>query len=336
MTKTFIIAEAGVNHNGNIDIACQLVDIAANAGADAVKFQTFQAEALASVSASKAAYQQLLTDSGETQQQMLKRLELSKDDHVRLIQHCRQRHIQFLSTPFDMPSIALLAELGVSPIKIASGEITNLPYLRAIGKLKREVILSSGLSTLEEIGDALEILEASGTPRKNITVLHANTAYPTPVEDINLKAMLSIQNAYGVKVGYSDHSLGITTPIAAVALGAQIIEKHFTISRSMEGPDHASSLEPTELTAMVTAIRDVEKMLGNGIKKPSPSELINLYAARKSIVARRTIEAGELITEEHITAKRPGGGISPMQWDNIIGQKANRSYQPDEPLDKAL
>jgi N,N'-diacetyllegionaminate synthase len=331
MNKTFIIAEAGVNHNGSLEMAFQLIDAAVAAGADAVKFQTFKAEKIIAVNAPKAGYQKDTTGSNESQLEMVKKLELDEKAHILLKQHCQEKGIQFLSTPFDLESIDLLSRLGVEIYKIPSGEITNLPYLRKMGTLKKGLILSTGMADLGEIEDALEILAESGTPLKNITVLHCNTEYPTPFEDVNLKAMLTIENAFpGVAVGYSDHTNGIEVPIAAVAMGASVIEKHFTLDRNLPGPDHRASLEPSELSAMISGIRNIEKALGTGEKKPSPSELKNKPVARKSIVAAFPINKGETFTDLNITTKRPGTGISPMRWDEIIGHKAVKAYRSDE------
>ncbi len=328
--SVFIIAEAGVNHNGLIDNAYRLIDVAVEAGADAVKFQTFKAEKLVSKSADKANYQKQTTDESETQFEMIKKLELSVDVHKKLIKYCNERGIMFLSTPFDHDSINLLNELGLEIMKIPSGEITNLPYLRHIGALKKKVILSTGMSTLEEVGDALSILINAGTAKENITVLHANTMYPTPLNDANLNAMLTIQQEFDITVGYSDHTMGIEADIAAVAMGASIIEKHFTLDNSLSGPDHKASLEPKELKAMVTSIRNIEKALGNGVKVPSNSEKPNISVARKSIVANQTIKIGDIFTEENITVKRPGNGISPMKWDEVVGSVSEKDYQIDE------
>jgi N,N'-diacetyllegionaminate synthase len=328
--SVFIIAEAGVNHNGLIDNAYRLIDVAVEAGADAVKFQTFKAEKLVSKSADKANYQKQTTDESETQFEMIKKLELSVDVHKKLIKYCNERGIMFLSTPFDHESINLLNELGLEIMKIPSGEITNLPYLRHIGALKKKVILSTGMSTLEEVGDALSILINAGTAKENITVLHANTMYPTPLNDANLNAMLTIQQEFDITVGYSDHTMGIEADIAAVAMGASIIEKHFTLDNSLSGPDHKASLEPKELKAMVTSIRNIEKALGNGVKVPSNSEKPNISVARKSIVANQTIKIGDIFTEENITVKRPGNGISPMKWDEVVGSVSEKDYQIDE------
>ena len=330
MDKVFIIAEAGVNHNGSIALAKKLIDVASEAGADAVKFQTFKAEKLVSKNAPKAAYQQETTDATESQFEMIKKLELDVNAHKELMTYCKQKHIMFLSTPFDHDSIELLNNLGLEIFKIPSGEITNLPYLRHIGSLKKRVIMSTGMADIGEIEDALDVLITAGTPKENITILHANTMYPTPMEDVNLRAMQTIACTFGCDVGYSDHTLGIDVPIAAVAMGAKVIEKHFTLDKTMEGPDHKASLEPDELKAMVQAIRNIEKALGTGIKKPSPSERPNIEVARKSIVAARPIKKGELFTEENLTIKRPGNGISPMRWDEIIGTEAQKDYKVDE------
>ena len=330
MDKVFIIAEAGVNHNGSIALAKKLIDVASEAGADAVKFQTFKAEKLVSKNAPKAAYQKKTTDPAESQFEMIKKLELDVNAHKELMTYCKQKGIMFLSTPFDHDSIELLNNLGLEIFKIPSGEITNLPYLRHIGSLKKRVIMSTGMADIGEIEDALDVLITAGTPKENITILHANTMYPTPMEDVNLRAMQIIACTFGCDVGYSDHTLGIEVPIAAVAMGAKVIEKHFTLDKTMEGPDHKASLEPDELKAMVQAIRNIEKALGSGIKKPSPSERPNIEVARKSIVAARPIKKGELFTEENLTIKRPGNGISPMRWDEIIGTEAQKDYKVDE------
>lgn len=330
MSKVFIIAEAGVNHNGNIETAKKMVDAAVDAGADAVKFQTFKAEKLVCRNAQKAEYQKKTTDKNESQFEMIKKLELDLNAHRELIMHCTERGIVFLSTPFDLDSIHLLHELGLEIFKIPSGEMTNLPYLKEIGTLKKKVIMSTGMANLKEIGVTLDILTQAGTSKENITVLHCNTEYPTPFEDVNLLAMLTIQEAFKVKVGYSDHTLGIEVPIAAVALGAKVIEKHFTLGKNMQGPDHKASLIPEELNGMVRAIRNIEKALGSGIKKPSHSELKNKPVARKSIVAVKSIKKGEVFTSENITAKRPGIGISPLEWDRVIGSKALRNFDEDE------
>lgn len=328
--STFIIAEAGVNHNGSLEIAKKMVDAAVDAGADAVKFQTFKAEKLVCRNAQKAEYQKKTTDKNESQFEMIKKLELDLNAHRELIMHCTERGIVFLSTPFDLDSIHLLHELGLEIFKIPSGEITNLPYLRKIGSLRKNIIMSSGMADLGEIEDALDILIESGTPREDITVLHCNTEYPTPFEDVNLLAMLTIKETFKVEVGYSDHTLGIEIPLAAVALGASMIEKHFTLDRNMEGPDHKASLEPYELKNMVKFIRNIEKSFGNGVKKPSQSEIKNKSVIRRSIVAARDIKRGEIFTGGNITVKRPGVGLNPMRWDEIVGQKAKRDFEEDE------
>ena len=328
MNKTFIIAEAGVNHNGSLEMAFQLIDVAVAAGADAVKFQTFKAEKGIAVTAPKAGYQKETTGSDESQLEMVRKLELDETAHTMLHQYCQHKGIQFLSTPFDLESIDLLNRLGLEIFKIPSGEITNLPYLRKLGASGKRLILSTGMADLGEIEDGLDVLTESGTPLENITVLHCNTEYPTPFEDVNLKAMLTIRNAFpGIAVGYSDHTIGINVPIAVVAMGARVIEKHFTLDRDLPGPDHRASLEPHELAAMISGIRNIEKALGTGIKKPSPSELKNMPATRKSIVAAAPIKEGETFTEINITVKRPGTGMSPMRWDEIIGRKAAKPYR---------
>lgn len=330
MIKTFIIAEAGVNHNGSLELAKKLVDVAADAEADAVKFQTFKADNLVSKDAQKAEYQKQTTASDESQYEMIKKLELDENAHCELIEYCNQKKIMFLSTPFDHDSIDMLNDFGMPIFKIPSGEITNLPYLKHIGRIGKEVILSTGMADLGEIEDALDILMQAGTHKENIIVLHATTEYPCPIDEVNLRAMQTIHAAFGIKVGYSDHTQGIEVPIAAVALGACAIEKHFTLDRAMEGPDHKASLEPQELAAMVQSIRHVERALGVGIKKPSKSEAKNMVIARKSIVAAGPIKAGDVFSEHNLTVKRPGSGISPMRWGEVIGQVAARDYQGDE------
>lgn len=328
--KTFIIAEAGVNHNGNVGTAKKLIDIAAAAGADAVKFQTFTAEKIVSRHAPKAEYQKKITGKKESQFEMLKRLELSRKDHQALLVHCRQRRVVFLSTAFDIDSVDFLNKLGLSIFKIPSGEITNLPYLRKIGGLKKKVLLSTGMADLREVENALNILIESGTKKERITVLHCTTAYPTPLRDVNLRAMITMRDAFQVNVGYSDHTLGIEIPVAAVAMGATVIEKHFTLGRNMPGPDHSASLETDELRQMIRSIRNVEKALGNQMKKATPSEKKNLAVARRSIIAARDIRKGEVFTEKNTTAKRPGTGLSPMRWDEVLGRKAARKFFTDE------
>ncbi|MEE3744931.1 N-acetylneuraminate synthase [Campylobacter porcelli] len=330
MQKVYIIAEAGVNHNGSLDIAKALIDEAYRAGADAVKFQTFKAENLASKTALKASYQKQTTNANQSQYDMLKSLELSYDDHVELISHAKSLGIDFLSTAFDIDSANMLYELGIKSFKIPSGEITNLPLLRTIAKFQKPIILSTGMATMSEISDALSIL-TQYTKLENITILHANTQYPTPFCDVNLKAMNSIGAEFGVKFGYSDHTLGIYVPIGAVALGASVIEKHFTLDKTQNGPDHKASLEPNELKMMVDGIRAMEVSLGDGIKRPSPSEIENINIVRKSIVAKRDIIKGEILNEQNITTKRSLLiGISPMKWDKVIGQIAKKDYKKDE------
>lgn len=328
--RTLIIAEAGVNHNGDISLAKRLIDAAAEAGADLVKFQTFCADRLVTRTAAKAEYQTRTMDGTETQHAMLSRLELSPGIHDELIAHCSARRIGFLSTGFDIESVDLLVGLGQNLFKIPSGEITNLPYLRGIGQLGKEVILSTGMANLSEVEAALDTLEKAGTPRGQITVLHCTTEYPTPMDEVNLRAMQTLQTAFGVRVGYSDHTPGIEVAIAAVAMGASVIEKHFTLDRSLPGPDHQASLEPQELRAMVAAIRNIEQALGDGVKRLTPSEARNRPVARKSIVASRTIKAGEMFSKENLTAKRPGTGISPMRWDEVVGRRAGRDFAVDE------
>ena len=330
--NVFIIAEAGVNHNGSITLAKKLIDVAAKSGANAVKFQTFKAEKLLSKAAEKAEYQKQTTDLSESQFDMLNRLELDLNSHKELISHSKEKGIMFLSTAFDHNSIDLLNDLGLSIFKIPSGEITNLPYLRHIGSLNKNVILSTGMSNLEEIDEALKILISSGTKKENITVLHANTMYPTPMEDVNLNAMKTISDVFDIEIGYSDHTLGIEVDIAAVAMGAKIIEKHFTLDREMEGPDHKASLEPFELKSMVDAIRNIEKAMGDGIKRPTKSEKPNIDIARKSIVTIKSIAKGDRFTEKNVAVKRPGTGLSPMKWDSIVGTTAERDYKLDELL----
>ncbi len=328
----FIIAEAGVNHNGSIELAKALIDVAAQAGTDAVKFQTFKADKLVSKTAQKASYQKETTDADESQYTMIKKLELDEEAHHELIAYCNAKNILFLSTPFDHESIDLLANLGMKIFKIPSGEITNLPYLRHIGSLKKEVILSTGMATIDEIDAALHILTTAGTAKENITVLHATTEYPCPMDEVNLRAMQTIHETFDIRVGYSDHTRGIEVPIAAAAMGGSVIEKHFTLDKEMEGPDHKASLEPDELIAMVQAIRNIEKALGDGVKRPTPSERKNISVARKSIVASRAITKGERLCAENITVKRPAEGINPMRWDEIIGTIASKNYDEDEAI----
>jgi N,N'-diacetyllegionaminate synthase len=331
--KTLIIAEAGVNHNGDINLAKQLIDAAAEAGADIVKFQTFNAKRQVTRTAKKADYQVQTTDSTESQHEMLRRLELTEEMHHKLIAHCKTCNIAFLSTGFDIESVDLLVSLGQECFKIPSGEITNLPYLRHIGQLGKTVILSTGMATMGDIEATIDVLEQAGTQRNKLTVLHCTTEYPTPMAEVNLRAMQSIRSSFGVAVGYSDHTQGIEVAIAAVAMGATVIEKHFTLDRNLSGPDHKASLEPAELKAMVTAIRNIEMAMGDGIKRLTPSEARNKPVARKSLFAKREIKAGEVFTAENLTAKRPGNGISPMRWDEVLGKKAPHDFIEDELID---
>lgn len=328
MSSVFIIAEIGVNHNGDIELAKRMIDAAANAKVDAVKFQSFHAKLLVTQQANKAEYQ--IKNSGKTgtQYDMLKKLELNEEEHKCLMRYCEEKNILFLSSAFDLESIEMLDKLGLKIFKIPSGEITNYPYLKKIASLKRRVILSTGMSTIQEIQDAIEVLKKNGTT--DIVLLQCNTEYPTPMEDVNLRSMVTLQNKFGLCVGYSDHSLGIEVPIAAVAMGAQVIEKHFTLDKTMQGPDHKASLEPHELADMVRKIRNIEKALGSIEKIVSTSENKNKEIARKSIVAARKINKGEVYTEENLTTKRPGNGISPMRWEELIGKTANKDYKEDE------
>ena len=326
-----IIAEAGVNHNGNINNAKKLIDVAAEAGVDYVKFQTFKANKIVTMQAEKADYQNKNTNSFDTQYEMLKKLELSKDSHHLLIKYCNHKGVKFLSTGFDEDSLEFLHGIGIKLAKIPSGEITNYPYLKKVAKLFKEVVLSTGMSDIDDINNALAILLKFGVKKENITILHCNTEYPTPMSDVNLKAMLHIQNELDVKIGYSDHTLGIEVPIAAVSLGAMVIEKHFTLDRNLPGPDHKASLEPNELKQMVKSIRNIEKALsGSEIKEPSKSELKNKQVIRKSIVATRPITKGETFNNNNIGTKRPGTGISPINWERVIGQVSNDNFDKDE------
>lgn len=326
--KTTIIAEAGVNHNGSVKLAKQMIEEAARAGADYIKFQTFKPEKLVSKYAQKADYQKKTTGNNESQLQMLEKLALSYDDFVELKRYCEQSGIGFLSTPFDEDSIRFLDSLDMDFWKIPSGEITNYPYLVQIAQTGRDIVLSTGMCEMDEIADAMKVLEESGAG--NISLLHCNTEYPTPYEDVNLLAMKQMRTAFKKQVGYSDHTVGIEVPIAAVALGAEIIEKHFTLDKNMEGPDHKASLEPLELSQMICSIRHIEKSLGDGNKKRTASEQHNIAAARKSIVAKCAISKGDIFTEANLTVKRPGSGISPMKWKELIGTKAQRDYVEDE------
>jgi N,N'-diacetyllegionaminate synthase len=324
----FVIAEAGVNHNGDIEIAKKMIAIAKSCGVDAIKFQTFKSEKLVSKFANKADYQISNTKNNDSQLEMVKKLELSYSEFYNLKKYCDELDIIFMSTPFDFESINFLNELEMDTYKIPSGEITNLPYLRKIAKLNKSIIMSTGMSTLDEIEQAITILKDNGT--EDITLLHCTTEYPAPIDEINLKAMCSLKEKFELNIGYSDHTTGIEVPIAAVAMGAKVIEKHFTLDKTMEGPDHKASLEPDELSAMVKAIRKIELALGDGVKKPSKSEVKNINIARKSIVANCPIKKGEAFTENNITVKRPGNGISPMKWDIVLGQLAKRDFVEDE------
>lgn len=326
--SVLIIAEAGVNHNGSKDLAKQMIMEAKKAGVDYVKFQTFIPENLVSKNASKAEYQKETTGVDESQLQMLQSLALTEADFVELKEYCNEVGVGFISTPFDLDSLAFLETLDMDFWKVPSGEVTNLPYLEAIAHTGRKVIMSTGMCEVEELEQAVAVLEKNGT--NDIVLLHCNTQYPTPFEDVNLYAMKHIADVTHKEVGYSDHTIGIEVPIAAVALGARVIEKHFTLDRNMEGPDHRASLEPDELKMMVTSIRNIEKAIGDGEKKPTKSEKENVNVARKSLVAKRKIKAGEIFTEENITTKRPGNGISPMRWYEIIGLVARRDFCEDE------
>jgi len=326
-----IILEAGVNHNGSLSRAKKMIDIASKAKVDYVKFQTFVADELVTKSAPKANYQKVNTKKKrETQYEMLKKLELSENAHIQLIKHCKKRKINFLSSPFSVKSFNLLKKLGLKIIKIPSGEINNYPYLKHIGKFNKKIIISSGMSNLIEIKNAVKILTSAGTLKKNITVLHCNTEYPSPLKDINLNAMLTIKKKLGLKIGYSDHSLSRMVPIAVTTLGAQIIEKHFTMDKNLPGPDHKASLNPSEVFQMVNDIREVEKILGSYIKKPTTSEKKNIKIARKSIVAKTSIKKGEIFSEDNITTKRPGYGISPMRWNKILNKISNKNYKKND------
>lgn len=327
LKKVLIIAEAGVNHNGSLDLAKKLVEKACDAGADVVKFQTYNTRKFVSKYAEMADYQKKNTGKFETQQEMLSKLMLQAEDFKELADYCKNLKIGFLSTPFDIESIRYLNSIQ-HQWKVPSGEITNYPYLVEIAKTGKDVILSTGMSTLEEIDAALYVLKRNGT--KKVTILHCTTDYPTPMEDVNLNAMLTLKNQFACPVGYSDHTQGIEIPIAAVGMGAEVIEKHFTLDRNMAGPDHKASLEPNELASMVKAIRKIECAMGDGVKKPTDSEKLNMIAARKSIVAAKAISKGEFFTEENLTTKRPGNGISPMKWTEIIGSRSNKDYVEDE------
>jgi N,N'-diacetyllegionaminate synthase len=331
--SVLVIAEAGVNHNGDLDLARQLVDVAARAGADVVKFQTFSADRLVTAAARQADYQTRNTGIEESQHAMLKRLELSRSDHLDLIAHCRSAGIEFFSTGFDTGSVDMLLELGARRIKIPSGELTNLPFLRHIGRAARDVILSTGMGTFDEVAAAVDALERAGTPRARITVLHCTTNYPAGMEEVNLRAMAAMGEKLAVRVGYSDHTIGIEVALAAVALGATVIEKHFTIDRTLPGPDHKASLEPAELAAMVAGIRNVERALGTDEKRPSAAEIANRAVVRRSLVAARPIAAGEAFAADNLAVKRPGTGVSPMRWDEVVGRQAPRAFDTDEAIE---
>ena len=335
MNNVIIIAEAGVNHNGSIDLAKKLIDAAVNAGVDFVKFQTFKSESLVSKSAIKASYQiENTNDTSESQLQMLKKLELTMEQHYEIVSYCKEKNISFFSTAFDIESLEFLKELGLSMVKIPSGEITNLPYLRKAAELFSEIIISTGMSTMNDIEQAVNVFLKAGHNQNNISIMHCNTEYPTEMKDVNLLAMNTIQLKFSTKVGYSDHTLGTEVPIAAVALGAKIIEKHFTLDRNLPGPDQLASLEPNELKFMVDSIRNIELAIsGSGEKLPSESERKNIEIARKSIVAKTNILKGDMFSEKNITTKRPGNGLSPMQWDNVIGKIANKNFNEDDLID---
>lgn len=325
----FIIAEAGVNHNGSLALAKKLIDQAALAGVDAVKFQSFKANSLMTKAAPKADYQKKTTGN-ESQYEMIKRLELDDDAHIVLRDYARQKGLEFMSTPFDLESIDLLERIGVKRYKVGSGDLTNLPYLRKMAGKGLPIILSTGMATLAEIRKVIQAIKQTGYPLEKLTLLHATTEYPAPIQEVNLKAMVSMKNEFKITVGYSDHTKGIEVPIAAAALGAEVIEKHFTLDRTMEGPDHMASLEPDELKQMVIAIRNVEQALGNGEKSPSPGEIMNQEAARKSLVAASKIQKGEPFSPENLCVKRPGSGISPLRWDEFIGRPSPKNYEKDE------
>lgn len=330
--SVIIIAEAGVNHNGNLENAYRLVDAAVDAGVDYVKFQTFKAANLVSVKAKKAEYQiENTKNSTESQLQMLQKLELTEDDHEKIIGYCNSKNIKFFSTAFDLDSLEYLSKIGMDMVKIPSGELTNLPYLRKAANLFKKIIISTGMATLDEIGDAVAVFIQLGITKENITILHCNTEYPTPMKDVNLLAMFHIEKEFKTSIGYSDHTLGIEVPIAAVALGAVMIEKHFTLDKTMEGPDHKASLEPSELKAMTLAIRNIELAIsGSGVKEPSESEMKNIAIARKSIVAKTDIKKGDIFSEKNLTVKRPGSGISPMEWDKIMGEVSSQDFEADD------
>lgn len=331
--KTLIIAEAGVNHNGDINLAKQLIDVAAEAGADLVKFQTFLADDLVTQSAPKADYQIDATDKNESQLGMLRKLELSEEMHCKLIAYSQAKQIEFFSTGFDLKSIAMLIRLGQNKFKIPSGEITNIPLLRFVGKQNKQVFISTGMSNMDEIAQALTILQEAGTPKEQITVLHCTSAYPAPYNEINLRAILSIKEYFGISVGYSDHSSGIEVAIAAASLGACVIEKHFTLDKSLPGPDHKASLDPKQLKKMIIAIRNIELALGDGVKQLMPCEIDNQNVVRKYLIAKTPIKKDEVLSEINLTTKRTGYGISASKWDQFIGKKSSRDYSVDEIID---
>ncbi|HOI42637.1 MAG TPA: N-acetylneuraminate synthase [Elusimicrobiales bacterium] len=330
--KIYIIAEAGVNHNGSILLAKKLALAARRAGADAVKFQTFRAGLVASARAPKAGYQVKTTGAADSQLDMLRCLELSRAAHLSLRDYCRRLGIEFLSTPFDTDSVDLLVKLGVRRLKIPSGEITNLPLLRKVALARRPIIMSTGMAEIPEIARALKELYAAGARKKDLILLHCNTEYPTPMKDVNLRAMAAMGKRFGLRYGYSDHTRGITVPVAAAALGAELIEKHLTLDKKMKGPDHKASLDPREFAAMVAAVREAEEALGDGLKRPSPSERNNIAAVRRSIAAILPIKRGEVFTVNNIAPMRPAGGISPMKWDAVVGRTAPRDFRPGEKI----
>ena len=333
MPHVLLIAEIGVNHNGSVERALDMVDVAAETGVHAVKFQSFKAEAAVSRFAPKARYQEETTGRGESQLEMVRQLELTADEHAMLRARCSERGVLYISSPFDSTSLDELVSLSPDMIKIASGEITNLPFLRRVGAAGVPLLLSTGMSTLDEVRIALSVLVDAGTPLVNIVVMQCTTQYPAPVEDANLKAMVTMRQALGVRVGYSDHTLGFEAAIAAVALGAEVVERHFTLDQQLPGPDHAASVDPDGLRLLVEAVRSTESALGDGVKRPAPSERENIPIARKSIVAARSISAGEPLTKENLTVKRPGDGISPMQWDAVLRTTAGRDFEPDEEIE---
>nr|ADI22454.1 sialic acid synthase [uncultured gamma proteobacterium HF0500_05P21] len=328
--EVYIIAEAGVNHNGDLDRALEMISVAKSSGANAIKFQTTIPHELVTVTAQKAEYQKKSTQENQTQLEMIREISLSFSDFIDLKKECERSSIEFLSTPFDIESVNFLSKIGVKKFKIPSGEITNLPYLRLIGEKKKPIILSTGMANMAEIKKAVDVISSSGLTKNQITILHCNTEYPTPIEDVNLNAMLTIKEELGVSIGYSDHTMGHEIALAAVAMGASVIEKHFTLDKSLPGPDQSTSLEPTELVSFVGSIRNLEIALGSFTKEPTPSERKNIPIARKSIVAKRVIKKGEKFTEKNITTKRPGTGLSPMKWDEIIGSISGKDYKFDD------